>query len=97
MRQSKQPSSERIVKDIKRKMHELEKVWPSLKGALESIMVQSCHRNVHDSGDWVFWLLGQVKKYANHMREPHSNIHFCGEHTAIMDRAAIDAPQMERA
>ena len=108
MRQSKQTSGERIVKDIKRKMRELEKVRPSLKGALKPIMVQSRHRNVHGSGDWVFWHPGQVKKYANHMHEPHGNIHFRGEHTAIMERgmegafesgerAAIDAPHMERA
>lgn len=87
-------------------MQELERYRPSLKGALEPIMVQSCHRNVHGSGDWVFWAPGQVKKYANHMRVPHGNIHFCGEHTAIMERgmegafesgerAAIDA--LERA
>jgi len=67
-------------------MRELERVRPSLKGALEPIMVQSCHRNVHGSGDWVFWRPGQVKKYANHMRDRHGNIHFAGEHTAIMER-----------
>lgn len=67
-------------------MQELERYRPSLKGALEPIMVQSCHRNVHGSGDWVFWRPGQVKKYANHMRQSHGNIHFCGEHTAIMER-----------
>ena len=67
-------------------MQELEKYRPSLKGALEPIMVQSCHRNVHGSGDWVFWRPGQVKKYANHMRQSHGNIHFCGEHTAVMER-----------
>jgi len=59
---------------------------PSLKGALEGIMVQSCHRNVHGSGDWVFWAPGQVEKYANHMRDRHGNVHFAGEHTAIMER-----------
>ena len=67
-------------------MRELERVRPSLKGALEPIMVQSCHRNVHGSGDWVFWRPGQVKKYGNHMRDSHGNIHFAGEHTAIMER-----------
>lgn len=67
-------------------MAELEKVRPSLKGALEPIMVQSCHRDVHGSGDWVFWRPGQVTKFANHMRDAHGNIHFAGEHTAIMER-----------
>jgi len=67
-------------------INELVKIRPSLEGALEPIMIQSCHRNVHGSGDWVFWRPGQVKKYANHMRNRHGNIHFCGEHTAIMER-----------
>lgn len=65
---------------------ELVKVRPSLEGALEPIMVQSCHRDVHGSGDWVFWRPGQVTEFARHMREPHGNIHFCGEHTAVLER-----------
>ena len=67
-------------------MRELVKVRPALEGALEPIVVQSCHRNVHGAGDWVFWRPGQVTKYAAHMREPHGNIHFCGEHTAVNER-----------
>lgn len=59
---------------------------PSLKDALEPILVQSCHRNVHGAGDWVFWRPGQVTEFGRHMRDPHGNIHFCGEHTAIMER-----------
>lgn len=81
---------------------ELVKVRPAMEGALEPILVQSCHRNVHGAGDWVFWRPGQVTEFANHMREPHGNIHFCGEHTAVMargmegafesgERAAFDA------
>lgn len=65
---------------------ELIKIRPSIEGALEPILVQSCHRNVHGAGDWVFWRPGQVTEFASHMREPHGNIHFCGEHTAIMQR-----------
>jgi monoamine oxidase len=67
-------------------MRELIKVRPAIEGALEPIVVQSCHRNVHGAGDWVFWRPGQVGKYAAHMREPHGNIHFCGEHTALNQR-----------
>ncbi len=67
-------------------LRELAKVRPSIEGALEPIVVQSCHRDVHGAGDWVFWRPGQVTAYAAHMREPHGNIHFCGEHTALMER-----------
>ncbi|MEM7503764.1 MAG: FAD-dependent oxidoreductase, partial [Pseudomonadota bacterium] len=62
-------------------LKELIRVRPALEGALEPIVVQSCHRDVHGAGDWVFWRPGQVTAYAGRMREPHGNIHFCGEHT----------------
>ena len=67
-------------------LRELIKVRPALDGALEPIVVQSCHRDVHGAGDWVFWRPGQVTEFAPHMREPHGNIHFCGEHTALLER-----------
>jgi monoamine oxidase len=67
-------------------LQELARIRPSTKGALEPIMVQSCHRDVHGSGDWVFWRPGQVTKYADNMRARHGNIHFCGEHTALLER-----------
>ncbi|MFK7954676.1 MAG: flavin monoamine oxidase family protein [Lysobacterales bacterium] len=65
---------------------ELEAVRPALKGALEPVLVQSCHRDVHGAGDWVFWRPGQVTQYAAHMRDNHGNIEFCGEHTALLER-----------
>lgn len=65
---------------------QLEKVRPSTKGALKPLAVQSCHRDVHGAGDWVFWRPGQIKKYAAKIRERHGNIHFAGEHTAVMER-----------
>ena len=67
-------------------LQQLVKVRPSLEGALEPIVVQSCHRDVHGAGDWVFWRPGQVANFASHMRESHGRIHFCGEHTALMER-----------
>ncbi len=67
-------------------LRELIKVRPAIEGALEPIVVQSCHRDVHGAGDWVFWRPGQVTEFASRMREPHGNIHFCGEHTALMER-----------
>ena len=67
-------------------LRELERVRPALKGALEPIGIQSCHREVHGGGDWVFWRPGQISKHAAHMREAHGNVHFAGEHTALMER-----------
>ncbi|MEO0996682.1 MAG: NAD(P)/FAD-dependent oxidoreductase, partial [Pseudomonadota bacterium] len=65
---------------------ELVRARPSLEGALEPILVQSCHRNVHGAGDWVFWRPGQVSTFAADMRRNHGNIHFAGEHTALLER-----------
>ncbi|MEM9532487.1 MAG: NAD(P)/FAD-dependent oxidoreductase [Pseudomonadota bacterium] len=67
-------------------LKELIKARPAIEGALEPILVQSCHRDVHGAGDWVFWRPGQVKAYASHMRDSHGNIAFCGEHTALLER-----------
>lgn len=67
-------------------LRELVRVRPSIEGALEPIVVQSCHRDVHGAGDWVFWRPGQVGAFAAHMRENHGRIHFCGEHTALLER-----------
>lgn len=61
-------------------------IRPALKNALKPVMVQSCHRDLHGSGDWVFWRPGQVSKFAPYMRERHGNVHFAGEHTALMER-----------
>lgn len=62
------------------------KLRPSAEGLLEPLMIQSCERDIHGAGDWVVWQPGQVKKFGNHMRNNHGRIHFCGEHTAIMER-----------
>lgn len=59
---------------------------PSMKGVLEPLLIQSCERDIHGAGDWVYWQPGQVTKFGNHMRKRHGRIHFCGEHTAIMER-----------
>ncbi len=66
--------------------NKLAELRPSTKGKLERLMIQSCERDIHGAGDWVYWQPGQVKKFANHMRNNHGNIRFCGEHTAIMER-----------
>ncbi len=66
--------------------NELAELRPSMKGALKPIMIQSCERDPHGAGDWVYWKPGQVGRYAGNMRQSHGRIHFCGEHTAIMER-----------
>lgn len=66
--------------------NQLASIRPSMAGALEPLLVQSCERDPHGAGDWVYWQPGQITKYGNNMRDPHGRIHFCGEHTAINER-----------
>ena len=65
---------------------QIEALRPATQGALEPLVVQSCYREPHGAGDWVFWRPGQVTRLGNHLRDPHGRIYFCGEHTAIMTR-----------
>ncbi|MEO1486401.1 MAG: NAD(P)/FAD-dependent oxidoreductase [Bacteroidota bacterium] len=76
-------SDEQVFAYCEKKMAEMR---PSTKGTLKPLLIQSCERDIHGAGDWVYWQPGQVTKFGNHMRPRHGNIHFCGEHTAIMER-----------
>lgn len=67
-------------------MKTLAEVLPATQGALEPITIQACHRDPHGSGDWVYWQPGQIKRFAPLMRDRHGRTHFCGEHTAILER-----------
>lgn len=67
-------------------MKTLARVLPETDGALEPITIQACHRDVHGSGDWVYWQPGQVTRFASLMRDSHGRTHFCGEHTAVIER-----------
>lgn len=67
-------------------MKTLAEVLPETEGALEPITIQACHRDPHGSGDWVYWQPGQVKRFGHLMQQNHGSIHFCGEHTASLER-----------
>ncbi len=64
----------------------LAEVLPETEGALEPITIQACHRDPHGSGDWVYWQPGQVGRFAHLMQKSHGRTHFCGEHTAYLER-----------
>ena len=64
----------------------LARIRPSTRGQLELLSVQACHRDAFGAGDWIYWQPGQVGAYAQHLRERLGRIHFCGEHTARLDR-----------
>lgn len=67
---------------------------PSTNGKLEPLTIQSCERDPHGAGDWIYFKPGQVTRFASHLRDPHGRLHFCGEHSATVERgmeAAFEA------
>lgn len=75
-------------------LDQLAALRPSTKGKLEPLTIQSCERDPHGAGDWIYFKPGQVTRFANHLRDPHGRLHFCGEHSAIVERgmeAAFEA------
>ena len=64
----------------------IEKLRPSSKGQLEVAAYHSWSLNPFSKGDWAYWGPGQIKKFGEFVSNPHRNLHFCGEHTAIANR-----------
>jgi monoamine oxidase len=59
---------------------------PASKGKLEVAGFKSWYNDPFASGDWAVWEPGQIKDFIGTMSEPHGNLHFCGEHTALSNR-----------
>ena len=67
-------------------IQEIESIRPAAKGALEFGGFHSWWLDSHTAGDWAIFAPGQVQGLLPDMTEPHGRIHFCGEHTATMNR-----------
>lgn len=65
---------------------ELERMRPSLKGALRFVKYWSWTRNPLAGGTYAYWKPGQISTYATTVANPHHRIHFAGEHTAVLER-----------
>lgn len=65
---------------------EIERLRPAAKGALEPGGFHSWWLDPHNAGDWAIFAPGQAQGLLPHMARPHGRIHFCGEHTATMNR-----------
>lgn len=59
---------------------------PASKGKLEIVAYKSWYRDRFSSGDWAVWQPGQVSTLAPHVAQAHGRLHFCGEHTARLNR-----------
>ena len=67
-------------------IREIERLRPAAKGALEPGGFHSWWLDPHNAGDWAIFAPGQVQGLLPGMARPHGRIHFCGEHTATMNR-----------
>ena len=56
------------------------------RGQLEAAHVQSWELDPFAGGDYLIWGPGEISQYANEMWRSHGRIHFCGEHTAHLNR-----------
>lgn len=65
---------------------DIEAIRPSAKGKLEVKGFKSWYNDPFSCGDWAIWQPGQVRDFIQTISKPHSNVHFCGEHTAMSNR-----------
>jgi monoamine oxidase len=65
---------------------DIERLRPAAKGQLEVAAYKSWYRDPYASGDWAVWQPGQISAFAAAVATPHEHIHFCGEHTAVLNR-----------
>ena len=64
----------------------IEAFRPAARGQLEAAHVQSWELDPFAGGDYLIWGPGEISQYANEMWRSHGRIHFCGEHTAHLNR-----------
>ena len=64
----------------------LERIRPKAAKALVPIKVFSWQKELYTGGTWASWAPGQISAFANQIGQRHGRIHFCGEHTARLDR-----------
>jgi len=71
---------------VKRSMAILGRIRPRAARALEPIKVFSWQKERYTGGTWASWAPGQIGAFADQIGQPHGRIHFCGEHTARLNR-----------
>ena len=65
----------------------IEQLRPAAKGQLEALYVKSWELDEFAGGaDFMVWGPGQITEFFGELWVPHGRIHFCGEHTAILER-----------
>ncbi len=57
---------------------------PSMKGRVEPIGLMNWSRHPFSRGTYAYRAPGQIARYGNVAAEVHGNLHFAGEHTAVL-------------
>lgn len=65
-------------------LDEMARVRPSTTGKIKVEKIHSWGRYTHNRGAWAYWKPGQITKFGESYNKPHNNIHFAGEHTAML-------------
>lgn len=65
---------------------EVERVRPAAKGALRVLKAWSWQQTPFSGGAYASWMPGQIPRFAQAMRQPHSRLFVCGEHTSVLAR-----------
>jgi len=71
---------------VERSMTTLARIRPKAAKALTPLKVFSWQKEPYTGGTWASWGPGQIGAFANQIGQQHGRIHFCGEHTARLDR-----------
>jgi len=65
----------------------IEELRPAAKGQLEALYVKSWELDEFAGGaDFMVWGPGEITEFFGDLWAPHGRIHFCGEHTAMLER-----------
>lgn len=64
----------------------LRRIRPNAAKAIVPLKVFSWQKERFTGGTSASWAPGQVGAFANQIGQRHGRIHFCGEHTARLDR-----------
>jgi monoamine oxidase len=62
----------------------LTRARPSMQGRVEPIGVMNWSRHPFSRGTFAYRAPGQIARYGNVAADIHDNLHFAGEHTAVL-------------
>ncbi len=63
----------------------VEEARPAAKGKIEAAAIKSWGLDPFSGGKYMDWAPGQIHEYLLEMIKPHGRVHFCGEHTGLID------------